>query len=455
MIEWGIFRKSILFFLKTLSIIFVFVIRPALADKECLAVGGTKTKSHKDNPEALQEYVVNTSQNSLFTRDTLHLGKNINCKIFNGWDNLQKYLISNSGKPNFSQDKKILIVEYAHGSQGGLAECNKRDYEGDEIYFRMKKIASSYHTAFVMDSCYSGDLIAKKISDDEINTDSIAIDQMCLITTSTFNQASYADDSPIAAVNNSDIEHLSMLSFYQNLKSGLTSAAPWNGNGWTDTMTESYFSNGLSNLINYNKYGYKVGCTSSNVVNENCYQSIVDLVFFTSNENKIIDNKSIYRALQNPAMRNYPQCLKMWKKVVVSKPAFTVFDFLKAYEIMISSAKDSSCAYYFYPPETGSASVAYNEARRLNSLRDIDQKCQSMNHDSLRLIQDVIDGKADARDTAKKFVLDHFSKINHLVFGNKDRRDIDYFYKLASDEAIKKQSTDPLDRRRYNACKNF
>ena len=83
---------------------------PAFASKECLAIGGTKTESHKQNPKAFQQYVENLTTDQK-KKETLKLG-NINCKVFDGWKELDRYLFNILGQAKHTKENKYLIVQY-------------------------------------------------------------------------------------------------------------------------------------------------------------------------------------------------------------------------------------------------------------------------------------------------------------------------------------------------------
>jgi hypothetical protein len=136
----------------------------------------------------------------------------------------EKILLSSSGKLN--PEDEVLFLQFAHGYEGtGNPNLNNRSQlVSSKIIL---KIINTYATqakvSAVLDSCYSGEYLRRKLLEDiESVTPEDAKKNVCLTTTSPFNNVGYGGGLTIPQVGQN------MLDFYlQNSRFVLQSSAPW------------------------------------------------------------------------------------------------------------------------------------------------------------------------------------------------------------------------------------
>ena len=118
------------------------------------------------------------------------------CTIFASWGDLIKFL---QDPPDEFREglahQSLLIYQGTHGVPGGEAHCNDGEYIlGRHIIDAIRTIHNMesfqhHHLAVAVDACYSGDLLRKMLLAQALESEDLK--RLCLVTSSSFGQASY------------------------------------------------------------------------------------------------------------------------------------------------------------------------------------------------------------------------------------------------------------------------
>lgn len=211
MVKW--IPKAIIFYF------LFFIINPlSEAREECWIVSGAQIDQlgsfSKSNAvlECIDKTIIN----------------GVECTCFQCWKGCSQS-IENAYLKTAAPLNKVTILQGAHGIPGGGAVCNKADNSGDEILNVVEKISKNTQVGLIIHSCYSGDLVSKKLIRETQNPSSPMIRNSCVITASTMGKVGYAysDDLITQVMKETDDISLSDL-FKKSFKyGGLISSAQW------------------------------------------------------------------------------------------------------------------------------------------------------------------------------------------------------------------------------------
>lgn len=81
------------------------------------------------------------------------------CKVFDSLEALETEY--NENLPPRTQ--RVVIIQGAHGNPGGACSLNGGPAEASELLGAVQNIARTHPTAYIVESCYSGDLLRDKI----------------------------------------------------------------------------------------------------------------------------------------------------------------------------------------------------------------------------------------------------------------------------------------------------
>jgi hypothetical protein len=178
------------------------------------------------------------------------------CKIAD-WEELDKLLkVGNRDAP--PKDSQILIIQAAHGGPGGNARCNAGDVSGDQILSSLEDYSKRYHVASFIDSCFSGDIMKKKLLNDAKLSDHPRLDKLCIATSSYFGKSSwgnnFANDPLKYAVPGGSFEDLFTKDQPEYGKfDGMLSSAKWTETGITQYLLSQGVKDGFDALSNLQK----------------------------------------------------------------------------------------------------------------------------------------------------------------------------------------------------------
>jgi hypothetical protein len=132
--------------------------------------------------------------------------------------------------------RRILILNGAHGDTGGDILADAGEEDGNLVFALMNQISLHHPTTVIVDSCYSGDLVARKIIFDEQYPHDRSIKNLCLITDATFgNEAvdTSIHDKVIPQQMSDAPENLySGFDYFKRLdQMALISGSPWEASG--------------------------------------------------------------------------------------------------------------------------------------------------------------------------------------------------------------------------------
>ena len=168
------------------------------------------------------------------------------CQIFNSWAALEFYVFGDKKHPSKVGEKEsLLILQGAHGGQGGSAACNEGDPTGDEIYGSLKKISEKFQTGAIIHSCYSGDLMERKLKDDS-KAPGKSLDHLCLVTDSLFGRTVAGRNDSSGYLVGFAKPEMSLESLFTRSKGGMISSAAWDDSGVTQYFMSRVYDDALT-----------------------------------------------------------------------------------------------------------------------------------------------------------------------------------------------------------------
>jgi hypothetical protein len=230
-------------FVKNL-IFYLFLILSTKANAfQCFVVSGLK----HDYNKAFTKIQKDITDNQLVLKDH-------RCMIFQSWEELNERLFANGASNNsltLKKNEKILIVQAAHGNPGGGATLDSKVEDSNVQLKFLKKISQDRSVAFIDQSCYSGDLLARKLFEDRVNPQNTSIDHLCMITSSAFTFPALASGvfgiSSLDRFNFEKEENLENIFLSSDsFEVGLISSAAWDTDKFTDELSKIYLQYYLS-----------------------------------------------------------------------------------------------------------------------------------------------------------------------------------------------------------------
>ncbi len=214
--------KSVLY---CFSLVVLFLSSQASFAHQCLIVSGADHGDEK-NSGIIHE---------IHPKHADHVGQlaGENCKYFDSWKDLMTYADGSSGGiPNIKAGESLIVGQIAHGDAGGIASTNSGKVSGEEILKDLNHLAQNRLVFSPIFSCYSGDLIQKKLIQDEINSKNPAIDNLCLLTGSAFNRGAEGGDQDIISVLElQNVFGKTPEDAFLMANEGMISSAPWGTSG--------------------------------------------------------------------------------------------------------------------------------------------------------------------------------------------------------------------------------
>lgn len=228
--------------MKILSILLLFILfSSSLFAKECVVISGNK----KDDKQVFKDVPI--------LKGPTKVG-DFNCKVFDSWELADAYVAK------LPAGGELLVVQGAHGDAGGNATCNASDVTGDQILGYLDKFTTKFKVGSIIDSCYSGDLLKKKLIDDaDKNKTAEQLQKLCLITTSAPGKVSYGTDflTDLTKKDQSGVDLENILLKYSGIYS---TAAAWDSVGVTgywkqlDQKLAGKVLTNFSKLLNDSQY---------------------------------------------------------------------------------------------------------------------------------------------------------------------------------------------------------
>ena len=175
-------------YLTILTILIILLEISNVKAKTCFMLSGIK-KEGKHGPF------------KIFHKSSITTGKvnaKLFCRVFQSWPDL---LQATNDLPS---SEELLIIQGAHGNEGGIAILDKGNTSGNEIVNTLQKISSKRKVAAILVSCYSGDILSNLLKIQEINNDDPSIDNLCLAVGSFMGRSGSASDSLIEYVTTLD-----------------------------------------------------------------------------------------------------------------------------------------------------------------------------------------------------------------------------------------------------------
>jgi hypothetical protein len=223
-----------------LLIISILILPFKLAVAECLVVSGLK----HDFNSAFR------NKKSLVPETSVVAGKP--CKVFDSWKELNDYVVQ-SKIPSGSE---LLIMQGAHGikqenSDEVYFECNAESPTAETILNHLENLSGKYKVGAVIHSCYSGELMRRKLTNDYLQPKSL--DSLCLITSSSPGRIAFARNTdPMSLIENAK-QGTSLEDIFLKTDAGMISSAAWNEIDLPKYLTEKTVDNGYKTMMNMDK----------------------------------------------------------------------------------------------------------------------------------------------------------------------------------------------------------
>lgn len=206
--------------------------------RQCLIVSGSHQVDEKNSGDGDPAHGAIHEMHPQLANETGGLA-GLSCRYFDSWSDLTKFVQgTTNGAPNVEKNESLLVAQVAHGHEGGTCACNAGYSSGEEVLGHLQGLSSQHPVFSVMFSCYSGDLLRKKLVSDQKMPSDPSIDHLCLMTGSFFGRGAEGGKSDILSVLEN--EHLSGMNadeVFLKTDEGLISSAPWSGSG-----AANYFS---------------------------------------------------------------------------------------------------------------------------------------------------------------------------------------------------------------------
>jgi hypothetical protein len=194
-----------------------------------------------------------SDRNVLNPKTSMIAGKK--CKVLDGWKELDAYVTS----MNLKVGSDLMIVLGAHGGSREVAgkkivefSCNIDAPNANQVMDELEKLSKTYKVGAVVDSCYSGDIMRKKIIRDHGNP-SLA-DNLCLYTSSSMGRVTFkADNDPLSLLEKAKAGDTIEDMFLQT-DAGMISSAAWEEVGVPEYLISKDLVQGLSAMENMDEY---------------------------------------------------------------------------------------------------------------------------------------------------------------------------------------------------------
>jgi hypothetical protein len=190
-----------------------------------------------------------SDRNILDPKTSIIAGKK--CKVLDGWKELDAYVTSMKLKAG----SDLMIVLGAHGGSREVDgkkivefSCNIDAPNANQVMDELEKLSKTYKVGAVVDSCYSGDIMRKKLIRDHGNP-SLA-DNLCLYTSSSMGRVTFkADNDPLSLLEKAKAGD-SIEDMFLKTDTGMISSAAWEEVGVPEYLISKDLTQGLSAMEN-------------------------------------------------------------------------------------------------------------------------------------------------------------------------------------------------------------
>ncbi len=181
---------------------------------DCLVVSGLK---HDSNDAFISKKILVPSKSVVAGKE---------CKIFESWTELQKYTDETKGL-----GPDLLIIQGAHGGlnyelNDVTFSCDAETATADGVLIYLSTLSQKYQVGAVINSCYSGEMMRKKLINDQLGD--ISDQNLCLYTSSTIGRTSYSDDKDFLSQLETVKPGQTMEDIFLQVDAGMISSAAWN-----------------------------------------------------------------------------------------------------------------------------------------------------------------------------------------------------------------------------------
>lgn len=223
-----VFRRECMRIFSLLAFFLVLISDTQAA--ECLVVSGLE----KDTEHAFVGQKIFTAEVSAIA------GKK--CHVFNNWKELSAFAQS---RPKGSE---LLIAQGAHGMKTDEGEvrfdCNAGTPSADEVLKSLQNLSQSYKVAAVIQSCYSGEIMKKKLIQDHLQND--GLENLCLYTSSSVGRVSTGSQEEMAKLLEGAKAGDTLEDLFMKTRAGMISSAAWEEVGLPSYLQKKDLTMGLS-----------------------------------------------------------------------------------------------------------------------------------------------------------------------------------------------------------------
>jgi len=227
--------------------------------------------------------------------------KNQKCIAVKSWKRLSDII-----KRLERNDQKILVYQAAHGGKGGISGSDDGNEAATEIFNIMKSISITRKLGVINLSCYSGDILAHKLLNDVQEANSKSIDNLCLITASSFGRpTALLGDTKDLIYNLNPNQENALVEFFLKSEDMLSSATPWDQQPLMEALSRMYLEDGILKLSELITTPQKMLCQDQSL-DSSCSLGANYLVRFLTWSNNLPEEKTF--------MEHVPEEYGYWRE---------------------------------------------------------------------------------------------------------------------------------------------
>lgn len=168
--------------------------------------------------------------------------KNKNCETVDSWSTLGERA------KNLPLATQLLVVQLAHGNSASIA-CDKGIESHEDILSTMRRLSGKRKMGVILSSCYSANLIQKKVATDQLADPSL--EHLCLISTSQMGRVAAGEPKLLQLINAPEelgsLREKNLLQYFRSYlaqgKSSYTYGGTISAFPWTEFGLDDLFQN--------------------------------------------------------------------------------------------------------------------------------------------------------------------------------------------------------------------
>ncbi len=222
-------------------LLLLFLINTSVRASDCYIISGFERDV--DNTFDIFNYKKNSIE---------HKFKHMKCTVVKSWKSFQIKM-----KTKSEHDKsKVLVFQIAHGGASGVCGSDDGNESAADVLQVMNNVSRDRKLGVVNLSCYSGDLLAHKIANDLKNPSSKSVDNLCLITATSFGNVGVLSKDNYKLLYDFNPTKQSLIDLYIKTSGMLTSASPWSEKKTVEALSQFYLNESIDIFESINNTNY-------------------------------------------------------------------------------------------------------------------------------------------------------------------------------------------------------